>query len=108
MHKTETYLPQDLIEIYDDTPKCKPNLKRQIISESSEDDGNSHINYETLKALRRKVAVSLSSDGSDYAGTKEDDSNIQNNESGYAMGNHWMEEDREHRKTKVTKEMNQD
>ena len=96
--KTETYLPSDLSEIYDDTPKRKP--KRRIIQESSEEDEDSQIDYETPKALRRKVPVSLSRDGSDYAETKVDDSNNES-DCDFASGDR-MREDREH-KTKANK-----
>jgi len=97
MHKTETYLPQDLIEVHSDTPKRKPKLKKRIIEEFSEEDDedeDSHIDYETPKALRRKVPVSLSGDRSDYVGTKKDDSNIRNNESGNVLG----DDDHKHKK----------
>jgi hypothetical protein len=69
--KTETQPPidtRDIIKVNDNTPKARPKSKRGFIVELSDDNDNSQINYETPKALRRKVPNSLSANESDYAG----------------------------------------
>jgi hypothetical protein len=47
--------------------------------------------------LRRKIPVSLSGDGSDYAGTKKDNSYIRNDKSGNVLGG----DDHEHKKKEM-------
>jgi hypothetical protein len=150
---TETYLPEDFIEINSNTPKGHKGqlASHKRYSDLEQDTGfntdvdksddnrrhvgkhlhqtatlpsaslsrkgellkhpvkrmtrkKTHASIMTLKALRRKVPISLSGDSSDYARTKKDDSNTRNNESSDMLGG----DSHEHNKKKASKASKQD